>query len=63
MLGELLCGIIQTALGYNCNCVFIDAGCSIGIIPNTVSFVHHTISYSNKILPKELKVTITTAFE
>ncbi len=42
VLSELLCDVIYTALGYNKNCVFIDAICTPGIIPSTVMYVNHT---------------------
>ncbi len=43
--GELLCVKIYTALKYNSISLFIDTSCSTGIIPNTITFVHHTPSY------------------
>lgn len=59
MVGELQCDIIYIALGYNSSCVYIDAGCSTGIIPNTVTY--HAISYGFEILPNQYEVEMSMA--
>ncbi len=60
VLCELFCDIKCTALEYNSNCVFIDANYSMGIISNTVNFVHHKPSNGIEILPWYFEVAITT---
>ncbi len=51
VLCELLSSTIYIELGYNSDHVFIDATCSTNI-PNTVTSVCHTISFSVEILPE-----------
>lgn len=50
----LLCG--KTAIVF-----FIYAGCSTGIIPNTVTYEHQVTIYSDDILPNQIKVALSTA--
>ncbi len=61
LFGKLLSGIIYIALGHNKDFVYIDAAWPTGIIPNTITFVHHTINYSVKIVPQQFEVSTTKA--
>ncbi len=61
VLETLLLYTINLALGYNSDCVFINVTCSTGIIPNNITFVHHTISYSVKIILQYLEIATIAA--
>ncbi len=63
VLDELFWGITHTTLQYKNNCVLIDTRCTTGIIPNTITYVQHTTSYSIEMLLQQLEVATTTAFD